>query len=85
MLTTRASAAFWPASKFGEERSCDRDRRRWRRGHFVRCAAVGFVVLVADVADELLEQILERDEADRPAGVIAHDRQMQPLAKHAEE
>jgi len=121
MLTTRASAAFWPASKlvrsaaFGltvppvvAKPRCHPDGCEAAGGPVVApgqkqvlrelrshqddtvgrssCrAGCRFVVLVTDVADELLEEILQRDEADRAGAVIAHDRQVLSLAKHAEQ
>ena len=42
-------------------------------------SALGAVV---DLADDLLEQILERDDARRAAVLVDHDRELRALAPH---
>src|SRR5262245_54325810 len=42
-------------------------------------------MLVADVAHELFEQVLERDDAPESTRTIAHDGQVTPTAQHLEE
>ncbi len=61
MLMARASAAFWPASKSASSVAV---RCGIGRGGAVtsESARFGLVVLVANVADELLEQILEGNQ-----------------------
>ena len=60
MLTARASAALLPGVEVGEQ-----GRRARSAQDAVARRRRGLVVLVANVADELLEQILERHEPER--------------------
>src|SRR5206468_3018262 len=60
-----------------------RSRAPSRRGGRSRC--IGLVVLVANIANELLEQILERDEARGFTSGIAYDGEMQAFAQHPKE
>ena len=76
----------------GSERSADHGQRWARRRCTLRrsaCASPGcglrLVVLVADVAHELLEQVLEGHEADHRAIGLAHQRQVQLRPQHARE
>ncbi len=86
MLTTRASAAFCPASKSASRRAFRSSAGIVVTIRRLRAARrLGLVVLVANVADELLEQILERHEAQRVARFVANDGEVQPLAQHAEQ
>ena len=70
MLIARARAAFLPASEVREEaRRCNGVMR-------LAGARRGLVVLVADVADELLEQVLQRDEANGVLQPVLHEREV---------
>jgi hypothetical protein len=42
-------------------------------------------MLVADVANQFLEQILEGHQPKGSAALVADDGEVQPLAKHAKE
>src|SRR4051812_40259314 len=56
-----------------------------RCGHRTNFRRSWLVVLIADVPDELLEQILERHDAGEAAGWIADDREVSPPAQHLEQ
>ena len=44
--------------------------------------ALVYVVLVLDVADQLLDQVLQGDDAGRAAVLVHHDGQVRPVAAH---
>ncbi len=48
-------------------------------------AARGLVVLVEDVADDLLDEVLQRDEAGHGAALVHDDRHVEPAAAHLAE
>src|SRR5215211_9009762 len=58
-------------------------RPRWTLTRIRRCARL--VVLIANVADELLEQILEGHDAGQPTRCIAHDGEVSASAQHLEQ
>ena len=58
-----------------------RTRRPWRAGR----GADLLVVLVEDLADQLLQQILQRGDAERATELVQHHGQMAPLALHVEQ
>ena len=48
-------------------------------------AADLLVVLVEDLAHQLLEQVLQRGDAERAAELVEHDGEVAPLALHVEQ
>jgi hypothetical protein len=86
-LTARASAAALPARKSSSSRAIGSWTGGAVTGSGGRIGGRGLVVLVADVAHELLEQVLQRDDAERaaPGAVLADDGEVAAAAEHREE
>src|SRR5215218_7638333 len=76
MLIARARAAFLPARKSVRRASCTGSALAARRG---------FVVLVAYVTHELLQQVLQRHEAEGALLLVLHEREMLAAPQHSEE
>jgi len=55
--------------------------RRYRPG----LGGAWLIVLVADVAHELFEEILERDDPGQLPGAVTHDGEVSPPAQHLEQ
>ena len=86
MLTARASAAFLPSVEVGQRARSVESRADAAVIVTGATRRLGLVVLVADVADQLLEQILERDEAQRVAASSSRTMaRCSALAQHAEQ
>src|SRR5687768_1541294 len=75
MLIARASAAFRPVRKSARRASCTS----------ALVARRGLVVLVADVPDELLEQVLERHETHGALLLVLHQRKVLTTPQHTEQ
>src|SRR5262245_43046829 len=73
------------SSRLGSGRAgVRRSKRRQASGPCLDRGA-GLVVLIANVADELLEQVLEGHDASESSGVIFHHREVAAAAKHLEQ